>query len=576
MRLIEALSLLRTAGPTDPPFPVALICGFTPQPLLTFLAAHLQSRLPGRRVEVGEGRFGDLTGNLERYRREPCGSAAVVVEWADLDSRLGWRQHGGWGRARVTDICAVVEHRFNAIETLLAGASGSGIVAVALPSLPAAPVEPVPGWQYGELQSRLDALAASFAARLSSSAHIRLVNPSRLAQLSPRHQRLDVKTLNQAGFPYRLPHTDVLAGLLAQLLQPPAPLKGIITDLDDTLWAGILGEVGVSGVAWDLDHHAAQHGAYQQMLQSLADSGVLVAVASKNDPGLVRSALERPDMLLRADSVFPIEAHWSPKSESVSRILRAWNVAADSVAFIDDSAMELAEVHNAHPTMQCRRFLEDPNQVAELVSELGDLFGKPFDSEEDSLRLKSLRAAAELHSGNGGVESLQQVLASADGVLTIVPLRDPPDPRALELVNKTNQFNLNGRRFNEAEWMQYLRSPDHWVWLASYSDRFGPLGKISVLAGRFTADRELDLDTWVLSCRAFGRRIEYAMLDALFERHAARRIHMRFQATERNSPIQELLSGLTGAAPEAGSALDAADFAQRKLPWYMRVEYPYG
>jgi FkbH-like protein len=238
--------------------------------------------------------------------------------------------------------------------------------------------------------------------------------------------------------------------------------------------------------------------------------------------------------------------------------------------------MELAEVHNAHPTMQCRRFLEDPNQVAELVSELGDLFGKPFDSEEDSLRLKSLRAAAELHSGNGGVESLQQVLASADGVLTIVPLRDPPDPRALELVNKTNQFNLNGRRFNEAEWMQYLRSPDHWVWLASYSDRFGPLGKISVLAGRFTADRELDLDTWVLSCRAFGRRIEYAMLDALFERHAARRIHMRFQATERNSPIQELLSGLTGAAPEAGSALDAADFAQRKLPWYMRVEYPYG
>jgi FkbH-like protein len=449
-------------------------------------------------------------------------------------------------------------------------------VAVALPSVPAPPVEPVPGWQYGELQSRLDALAASFAARLSSSAHIRLVNPSRLAQLSPPHQRLDLKTLNQAGFPYRLPHTDALAGLLAQLLQPPAPLKGIITDLDDTLWAGILGEVGVSGVAWDLDHHAAQHGVYQQMLQSLADSGVLVAVASKNDPGLVRSALERPDMLLRADSAFPIEAHWSPKSESVSRILRAWNVAADSVVFIDDSAMELAQVHHAHPTMQCRRFLEDPNQVAELVSELGDLFGKPFDSEEDSLRLKSLRAGAELHIGNGGVESLQQVLASADGVLTIVPLRDPPDPRALELVNKTNQFNLNGRRFNEAEWMQYLRSPDHWVWLASYSDRFGPLGKISVLAGRFTADRELDLDTWVLSCRAFGRRIEYAMLDALFERHAARRIHMRFEATERNGPLQELLSGLTGAAPGDGSALDAVDFAQRKLPWYMRVEYPYG
>jgi FkbH-like protein len=226
--------------------------------------------------------------------------------------------------------------------------------------------------------------------------------------------------------------------------------------------------------------------------------------------------------------------------------------------------------------MRCRPFLKDPNQVAGLVLELADLFGKPFDSEEDSLRSKSLRAGAELHSAIGGVESLQQVLASANGVLTIVPVGDPPDPRALELVNKTNQFNLNGRRFNEAEWLRYLRSPDHWVWLASYSDRFGPLGKISVLAVRSTADGELDLDSWVLSCRAFGRRIEYTLLGALFERHAARRIHVRFEATERNGPLQELLSGLTGEAPREGCSLDATGFAQRKLPWYMRVEYPYG
>jgi HAD superfamily phosphatase (TIGR01681 family) len=228
-------------------------------------------------------------------------------------------------------------------------------------------MEPGPSWQYGGLQSRLDALVASFAARLSSLAHIRLLSPSRLAALSPQRQRLDVKTLNQAGFPYTSPH-----------------------------------------MSWDLDHHAAQHGAYQQMLQSLADSGVLVAVASKNGPALVRSALERTDLLLRADSAIPVEAHWGPKSESVARILKAWNISAESVVFIDDSAVELAEVHNAYPTMQCRPFLEDPNQVAELLSELGDLFGKPFDSEEDLLRLKSLRAGAELRNGVRGAESLER------------------------------------------------------------------------------------------------------------------------------------------------------------------------
>jgi FkbH-like protein len=577
MKLIEALSLLQKVKPTDPAFAVDLVCGFTAQPLLTFLAAHLQSRLPGRRVEPREGRFGDLTGNLERYLQQAGGAAAVVVEWADLDSRLGWRQHGGWGRSRVADICAVAEHQLHIVQRLLAGASGSGILAVAFPSVPPAPVEPAPGWQYGELQSRLDALAASCAADLSSLPHIRLVNPSRLAALSPPHRRLDVKTLNQAGYPYSLPHTDALAGLLAKLLQPPAPRKGIITDLDDTLWAGILGEVGVDGVVWDLEHHAAQHGVYQQMLQSLAESGVLVAVASKNDPELVRSALQRPDLLVRSDSIFPVEAHWRPKSESVARILRAWNIAADSVLFLDDSPMELAEVRIAHPKLDCRLFSgNDPSQVAALVSELADLFGKPFDSAEDSLRLQSLRAGAELSSEIGASESLERVLAEANGVVTIVPLRDPPDPRALELVNKTNQFNLNGRRFNDGEWLRDLRGQNRLAWMASYTDRFGSLGKISVLTGRLLGDGELELDAWVLSCRAFARRIEYALLNALFERHALRRIHFRFEPTPRNGPLQELLNGLLGAAPAGAVALNAADFKQQKLPWYLNVEWPDG
>jgi FkbH-like protein len=579
MRLIEALSLLQKASVTEySQFPVALICGFTPQPLRTFLAAHLQSRLPERRVEMREGRFGDLTGNLERYLQEPCGTAAVVLEWPDLDSRLGWRQHGGWGRARTADICAVVERQLNTLERLLSGASGAGVIALALPSAPIAPVEPLPRWQYGGLQSQLDALLQMFAARRSSSRHLRLLNPAYLDSLSPVQQRVDVKTLNQAGYPYQLPHTDALAGALAQLLLPPALRKGIITDLDNTLWSGILGEIGVEGVAWDLDQHSAQHGAYQQMLQSLADSGVLVAIASKNDPKLVATALERPDILLRPASVFPVEAHWSPKSESVARILKAWNIGADSVIFIDDSPLELAEVKNAHPGIDCRQFFhEDPNQVAALLYELADLFGKPFDSEEDALRLQSLRASAVFEAGGGGSESLDEVLAGAEGVLQILTLQDPPDPRALELVNKTNQFNLNGKRFKDADWLHYLKSPDHLIWMASYSDRFGALGKIAVLAGHKIGPDELQVDAWVLSCRAFARRIEYAMLDGLFTRHGIRKVRFCFEATERNGPTQELLDALLGAGrPADQNTLVVTDFEQRKLLWHMRVEYPYG
>jgi predicted enzyme involved in methoxymalonyl-ACP biosynthesis len=107
--------------------------------------------------------------------------------------------------------------------------------------------------------------------------------------------------------------------------------------------------------------------------------------------------------------------------------------------------------------------------------------------------------------------------------------------------------------------------------MASYSDRFGPLGKIAVLAGRVTGDGEMDLDAWVLSCRAFSRRIEYAMLNALFERSGVRRLSLRFETTERNGPLREVLGKL---AEESFSHLDASAFAERKLPWYMRVEWP--
>ena len=114
--------------------------------------------------------------------------------------------------------------------------------------------------------------------------NVRIVNPQRLDALSPPAERLDVKAELMSGFPYRTAHASVVAELLAEPLKPVMPKKGLITDLDDTLWRGILGEVGAHGVTWDLDHYSHMHGLYQQLLNSLAEAGVLIGVASKNDP----------------------------------------------------------------------------------------------------------------------------------------------------------------------------------------------------------------------------------------------------------------------------------------------------
>src|SRR5258708_40172043 len=105
--------------------------------------------------------------------------------------------------------------------------------------------------------------------------------------------RLDVQSELLSGFPYQLSHASALAELLAALVRNPIAKKGLITDLDDTLWAGILGESGVDGISWHLEQKAHIHGLNQQFLASLASAGVLIAVASKNDPALVEQAFER-------------------------------------------------------------------------------------------------------------------------------------------------------------------------------------------------------------------------------------------------------------------------------------------
>jgi HAD superfamily phosphatase (TIGR01681 family) len=168
-------------------------------------------------------------------------------------------------------------------------------------------------------------LLAEFNATVAA-AGIPVVNLARLAEESPAGQRRDLKSDLNVGFPYSLAHADAVALALSRLLCPPVPKKGLITDLDDTLWSGIVGEVGPQGVHWDLDRHSHIHALYQSLLTSLSDSGVLLAVASKNDPDIVHKAFEREDLLLERERIFPMEVHWNAKSTSVSRILIVrWN-----------------------------------------------------------------------------------------------------------------------------------------------------------------------------------------------------------------------------------------------------------
>lgn len=563
MKLLEALEVVRQpAAENETPFRVFLVCGFTPLDFKTFIAAHLRQRLRGRPVDVVTGAYGDLAGSLERCPAN-CEQVFVALEWEDLDPRLGRRSLGDWNPEGLPELIQAARAALDRLSQAIQAISVP--VTIALPTLPLAPlfIEPpeLAGSQYRALSAALAGFSGGLPARL------RIIHPDAIESASPLANRLDVRSDLATGFPYSRPHSDALARLFCATSLPEIPAKGIITDLDDTLWKGILGEEGLAGIAWDLEHHAQIHGLYQKTLASLAASGVLVGIASKNDPKLVSLALNRPGFLIPPGVLHPVEAHWDPKSESVGRILKAWNISADAVVFIDDSPLELAEVQHSHPGIETLLFPKDnPAAALELLWTLRRRFGKRGISPEDRLRAGSLQ-----ESGPPPGATAEDFLAQANAVVQFDQVDSAEDERPLELVNKTNQFNLNGIRYSAGEWSALQRAMGAFRLVVSYSDRYGPLGRIAVLAGRVERDR-IHLDVWVMSCRAFSRRIEHQCLAHLFEVFGAHAVVFGFRATERNGPLREFLSSLTSVDPDGPLPLTRSQFQEKCPPLYHRSE----
>ena len=574
MRLSEAFAILqKEPGEESPGFEIFLACGFTPLHLETFLKARLRLAFPQTRVQVQTGLFGDFLGNLERLNAASVDYGVIVMEWPDIDPRLGMSSLKWWKSEELVDILECVPPRLARIRQLLQTVSEHIPVVLCLPTIPLPPTGIAsPGWKASVFELQLRQNLSDFALQTAQIHQVKIVNPESLEHISPAAERFDTKGELFTSFPYKLRHVDAMSELLVKLICEPAPKKGLITDLDDTFWKGLVGEVGAAHISWNRDENSHMHALYQELLCSLSNAGVLVAVASKNDPQVVEEAFRRSDLICGKDRIFPVEIHWRPKSESVTRILETWNVGPDSVVFVDDSPLELAEVKSAHPAVECTLFPQDPGAVFELLRKLRDLFAKGNVTEEDRIRLGSIRA---MKDHRNGAELLaidpDSFLAQAAGELTFSFNKGTWDPRVLELINKTSQFNLNGKRYTEMALRKYFERPDTFLMKASYRDKYAPLGKIAVILGHGNGDA-LQVDTWVMSCRAFSRRIEHQCLKQLYDRFSAATLEFEFIPTERNKPLREFFAQFLSKAPDGAFRIPKEAVRENCPRLFHRVE----
>lgn len=571
MTVTEALKILGGAPKDQPPFRTLLACGFTPLHLRMFLGARLQQLLYTRTVDITTGLYGNLPVSLEQIETSGLHAIACAIEWPDLDPRFSYREAGNWNPGSIADIVQNVRETLHRIAAALQRVPAGIRIAISLPTLPLPPLFHQSGWQAGEAELLVEQSLAEFALRAVERRGTVMVNARRLGEDSPPNERMDLKSDLATGLPYTQTHADTLASAFAKLLAPPAAKKGIISDLDDTLWLGLVGEVGPEKVAWDLAGHAQVHGLYQKLLASLAEAGILIAIASKNDRAVVSRAFERSDLLLRPNQIFPTEVHWNAKSGSIERILQAWNIDASSVIFVDDSPMELSEAASVHPGLTCLQFpTNQPQAAMAFLRHLRDLCGKERISEDDGLRLESLRRASEIPREVSSGTASESFFEAAESTITLDFDVTGEDSRALELVNKTNQFNINGVRLTEADWNERLSRRGAVTLAVSYEDRFGPLGKIAVLQGS-VQETLLTVNTWVMSCRAFARRIEYQCLRVLFDRYGVDGVAVSFMPTAKNGPTQEFLGALSGQKPVGQFIITRDQFREKCPPLYHQV-----
>lgn len=302
--------------------------------------------------------------------------------------------------------------------------------------------------------------------------------------------------------------------------------KVLIADLDNTLWDGVIGEGSVRH-----DHKR------QQMLKLLKQKGVLLAIASKNDPQNVHWT----GGLLNENDFVAAQINWGPKSTSIKRIAEELNLKLKDFVFIDDRPDERELVSIEIPGIHCLDATSD--SAWQMLAWWADLL--PEQNEADRTQMYLERKLRQTHLDESSEkEDQQQRLAGLGLRLEIRPATTKDLPRAAELINRTNQFNTCGSRVSNQQVAAWHSSPHHHILVAEAADKFGAMGIISVMVLE-EIEGTLQIPVWVLSCRVFGFGMETAML------HQARRIGKElgtetlrglFVETPNNQPCRDVYS----------------------------------
>jgi len=338
------------------------------------------------------------------------------------------------------------------------------------------------------------------------------------------------------------------------------PKKVLVLDLDNTLWGGVVGETGPHGVALGEGAEGEAYRAFQRHAKDLSARGVVLALASKNN---LKDALEpfekNVEMVLALEDIAAHEINWDPKGTTIARLAKTLNLGLDSFVFFDDNPAEREQVRQALPDVEVVDVPEDPAEYVRAL-QAGLWFETTGLTDADAMRAAQYAVERKRRESEQAAPSLDDYLRSLEMVAEVRPIDEADLQRVVQLLAKTNQFNLTTRRHAREDVLALLARPGSVGLTVRVRDRFGDHGLVAVLIGVPGGDGAFRIDTWLMSCRVIGRTVEQFCFRALRERALAlghRRIAGEYIPSAKNALVAELYDtlGLRRVAETPGKAV---------------------
>lgn len=351
------------------------------------------------------------------------------------------------------------------------------------------------------------------------------------------------------SMPYSIKGLSAIDGLISRFLFAirGTKKKCIAVDLDNTLWGGVIGEDGVGGIVLSDNKEGARYKDAQRLIKKMKDQGVMVAILSKNNAEDVEPVYSHTDMILQHKDFVAELINWESKPSNIRKLAADLNIGLDSFVFLDDNPAEREQMKAECPEVAVIDFPKDSSELPYAIAKAyDDYFFSLEVTEEDTRKTAMYQAETNRKSAFRSAASVEDFLKNLEMTMNIHYLIPEEEKRVVQLINKTNQFNVTTRRYSETEVHTLAESDDSDIITVHMADKYGDQGLVAVVILRYKGKRA-DIDTFLMSCRVMGRNAEneiMAQIKKLFQEKGIETVRAVYIKSAKNAPVRDLFETL--------------------------------